>query len=618
MKKLITYNKSFFIAFLISLGLSFAKIAFGQSEPPAGCDASFRDITAISVLPANIPWNNLVVLEANNNGYLTYTWDFGDGSSDTGRTVIHHFPKEGQFLVTLKVYSPNIGVLTVICEDKKSQWITVGPKTGACDASFQPKIICTTSIPPICSVVGFEATQKEYLSYKWDFGDGSIDTGASVNHSFTQEGRYLVTLNVLGKECEASQSQLFTKSGPHFPNPDSTLCTAKLTHSIRGNTVEMQDEIVRMTLVYDGISIHHTWAWGDGTISNGTQKDSHAYAKPGKYLVKVTKTALFNPCYDKPNCKAMPLQLCSQQYTYEVTIGENLETLCAASIAHADSGLKVTFYNGLIIDHFRNDVIERYTWDFGDGTSGEGTKSVHYYSSPGHYKVKLTKTVLIDPCPPLPGDVQCKALPYEVCSKVYEENIYVGASLCKAHFKIDQVGNKITVTTDKASFAIGYAKLDFGDGDVIESGSSYIKATHTYTKAGSYPICFRMATVTDEVLPYVYLPYYCTDTFCDSVTIAEQNLGNQTGISDPTFFQENNVRVYPNPAQNKLAVEVKYAESDLILQVFEESGKKTIEFSGLKTGLQELDIAQLDNGLYFYTLQDKEKIVRKGKIMVSK
>lgn len=616
MKKLITHKKSFLIAFLISMGISFAKIAFGQSMP--GCDASFRDITSMVMLPAKVLLNNTAVLEAVNKDYQQYTWDFGDGTSDTGQTVIHHFPKEGKYLVTLKVFSPNIGMLTVICEDKKSQWISVGISNEVCDASFQPKIICTASIPPICAVVGFEATTKGYSSYSWDFGDGSIDTGAIVSHSFAGEGKYLVTLNVAGKECEASSSQLYTQSGLYIPNPDSALCAAKLKLDVNGRTLNIEDQLVRMTLVADGITVQHTWEWGDGTSETSFQKAGHTYAKSGKYKVKVTKTATYNPCYNNPLCKARIIELCTQTYEYDVEIGEN-GTSCDAAIFHADSGLKVTFYNGLIVDHFENTIIEKYVWDFGDGQSGNGSKVEHRYSQAGTYSVKLTKTIWIDPCPVQPGGIQCKALPYEVCSKTFEKRIQVGTSLCRAGFKIEQKGNRVTVTTDKSHVPIGYAKLDYGDGDVIESSSAFIKGTHTYAKPGTYPICLRIATVPDDILPLVDLLYYCTDTFCDSIIITEdQNLGETTSLSEVQGFSGNNVRIYPNPAQNELNIEVIHSESALTLYIFDAFGRKVKELYDIKSGIHEVDIMQLDNGLYLYTLQDAEKTVKVGKLIVSK
>jgi len=34
---------------------------------------------------------------------LTYSWDFGDGSSEPGATAFHYFVKPGRYVVRLKV-----------------------------------------------------------------------------------------------------------------------------------------------------------------------------------------------------------------------------------------------------------------------------------------------------------------------------------------------------------------------------------------------------------------------------------------------------------------------------------------------------------------------------------
>ena len=57
--------------------------------------------------------------------------------------------------------------------------------------------------------VSFDASQSgdvngDPLTYTWDFGDGSGATGVTVNHSFTDEGSYTVTLTVSDGEASTS------------------------------------------------------------------------------------------------------------------------------------------------------------------------------------------------------------------------------------------------------------------------------------------------------------------------------------------------------------------------------------------------------------------------------
>jgi len=123
--------------------------------------------------------------------------------------------------------------------------------------------------------------------------------------------------------------------------------------------------------------------------------------------------------------------------------------------------------------------IVRYTWSFGDGSSGSGATVAHTYTSQGTYTVRLTvrddegaedqtsRTVTISNRPPWANFSFSPTDPVE------------GAVRFDA-----------SASSDPDGTIEGY-EWDFGDG----STGSGIVATHTYTEAGTYMVTL---TVTDN------------------------------------------------------------------------------------------------------------------------
>lgn len=120
---------------------------------------------------------------------LTYTWDFGDGNSETGESISHTYDAEGEYEVVLSVSdgqvssSSNLTVSVAINQD---------PVAAFTSSSTSGFLILT---------VDFDASttsdpEEHELSYAWDFGDGNTGEGEQVTHSFEQAGTFDVVLTV--------------------------------------------------------------------------------------------------------------------------------------------------------------------------------------------------------------------------------------------------------------------------------------------------------------------------------------------------------------------------------------------------------------------------------------
>jgi len=132
------------------------------------------------------------------NDSLTFSWDFGDGSTGSGPTPTHAYSWGDTFTVILTVSDGNGGSNTVtsmaiITEvndlptaDTGGPYIgTVNQtKTFVGSGSFDPDNQDGTTL------------NDQTLDYSWDFGDTQSGTGVSPIHTYTSVGTFSVSLTV--------------------------------------------------------------------------------------------------------------------------------------------------------------------------------------------------------------------------------------------------------------------------------------------------------------------------------------------------------------------------------------------------------------------------------------
>jgi PKD repeat protein len=117
----------------------------------------------------------------------SYAWDFGDGSTGTGKTASHTYAAAGTYQVRLTITDDQAGTDTAV----DSVTVTA--------PNVPPKAAFTTATDGLSvSVDGSASTDPdgELTSYAWDFGDGGSGTGATASHSFAAAGTYQIALTV--------------------------------------------------------------------------------------------------------------------------------------------------------------------------------------------------------------------------------------------------------------------------------------------------------------------------------------------------------------------------------------------------------------------------------------
>jgi chitinase len=125
---------------------------------------------------------------------VSYTWDFGDGTSGSGVQTSHSFTRSGAFNITL--------VVTDDAGRKASVTVSVNVGGDTPTASF----IFSPERPFAGQTVNFNASAstavagRTIVSYSWSFGDGTTGSGVSPGKSYAVPGTYNVLLTVTDSE----------------------------------------------------------------------------------------------------------------------------------------------------------------------------------------------------------------------------------------------------------------------------------------------------------------------------------------------------------------------------------------------------------------------------------
>jgi len=244
---------------------------FPTNTPPT---AAFSYTPPNPVVGSYVQFNGMSSSDSDGS-IIHYQWSFGDGTTGSGAMISHWFTSGGAFPVTLTVTDDDGAT------DQVTQTVRVGP----------------TNVPPVAS---FTATQMSdgwvqldasgsydpdgtIVSYLWDTGDGSNETGPVVWHRYTSSGPFLVTLTVVDNgSASANTSQLVQLAAANAPP------TAVFTYAPIGSDWFRFDASASSDS--DGFIVSQHWAFGDGTSPQTGISTYHQFPTAGTYLVTLTVT----------------------------------------------------------------------------------------------------------------------------------------------------------------------------------------------------------------------------------------------------------------------------------------------------------------------------------------
>lgn len=159
-----------------------------------GCDSSFTEVALIDIAHPDADFSAFPTFafcppllvdftDLSSPDAVSWFWQFGNGSTSSLQNPSHIYTESGSFSVTLVVTNANGCTDTIFAEDL----INLSGPSG--DFSFFPD---TVGCPPYD--ITFTSTAENVTTYTWDFGDGSLGTGATATHTFNQIGSFIPTL----------------------------------------------------------------------------------------------------------------------------------------------------------------------------------------------------------------------------------------------------------------------------------------------------------------------------------------------------------------------------------------------------------------------------------------
>ncbi len=368
-----------------------------------------------------------------------WSWDFGDGTTGTGEDIVHLFAEPGLYPVTLTISGGQ-------CSDERTKMVhvmdSIPPQPG-CQAMFGYEPEEGLTIQFIDLSMG-----EDIDEYLWDFGDGTISDDQEPEHTFAEQGMYLVSLTIAGEECNSSIEMPVHVMDSVWP-PQG--CHANFHW-------EMMDNLtVQFFNASQGEDIdEYLWDFGDGSFSD-EMDPLHVFPEEGMY--EVSLTIFGDDCQDMKVKNVhvhayQPPQGCQAMFFYEFT--EDPFTLAFIDLSMGD--------------------INAWNWNFGDSTTSVEQNPYHTYAEEGMYMVSLEVT----------GDS---------CNSIIEMPVFVGDSIwppqnCHANFHWNIVGD-LTVQFEDVSQGEDITEWmwDFGNGEV----SYEQNPTYTYSEEGNYEVSLTIS-----------------------------------------------------------------------------------------------------------------------------
>ena len=382
-----------------------------------------------------------------------YAWDFDDGSTGSGETTTHAFDTAGTFTVTLNV-TDDEGLFNTTSRD-----IIVynAPPVATFTESITRPVYTYENITYDAS--GSYDPDGEITAYSWDFDDGTHGTGVEVEHAFTDDGTYAVTLTVTdddGATDSATESKIVFNRAPTVLIKISPIYEWwSVNRTLRFDASTSYD--------LDGSIVSYAWEFGDNSSATGV-KTEHVYTRKGNYTLTLTlidddgafnATSRLVPILNNPPV-AVFTESADEVYTYE------------------------TIYFNATGSYDSDGYIVSYLWDFGDRTAGTGVVVEHAFTKDGNFTVTLT---LIDNENGTGTFAANKTVLNQGPTCIFTESAEIA-------YNDDDITFDASESNDPDGRIVRYL-WDFGDG---MNGTGKI-ITHAYELNGTYTV---MLNVTDN------------------------------------------------------------------------------------------------------------------------
>lgn len=169
--------------------------------------------------------------------------------------------------------------------------VTYGSRYGGAAAGPTAVVVVDHTAGVVPLTVSFDGTgstptDTAIVSYVWDFGDGSSDTGAEVSHEYSTPGTYYATLTVTDEDGYVGVSPVTITITSHAANVPPVV---SITPSAPSGTAPFEVTFTATATDPDGYVTGWLWNFGDGNTST-QQSPTHIYDDPGDYTARLVVT----------------------------------------------------------------------------------------------------------------------------------------------------------------------------------------------------------------------------------------------------------------------------------------------------------------------------------------
>jgi PKD repeat protein len=431
-------------------------------EPTSG-----PSITSVSVNKASAVEDEVLTFNGVTSGSVQkYSWDFnGDGIEDWSSTsspgpVTYAYTTSGVFNARLTVLDSS-GLLGAY---ESTSFVTVTNVPPTPEAGSDVSVIEDEYADFNASGSTDTPSDIFNLTFKWDFGDGTItgwNSTPGASHNYTTDGQYTVTLTV-GDDDGSEQTDTLTVT-VNNQAPEADAGDDKLV----AEDVEVSLEGFGNDTISDVLNLLFKWDFGDGSSQTSWNFDgsaAHTYEQMGDYTVTLSVNDGDVTTTDTAN----------------VTVYNPVPESYVMENKSVDEDTPLAF-TGWGTDNPSDRLDLNYNWNFGDGSSSGwlavSPNTTHIYTEAGVYNATL---VVRD------GDLATG----NATVVVTVNNV---APTAKAGLDIDAEEDEEVYfegsgsDTDSDISTLEF-RWDFGDGSPATTWSTSPSTNHTYTEEGSYKV----------------------------------------------------------------------------------------------------------------------------------
>jgi PKD repeat protein len=210
----------------------------------------------------------------NVNSPNVFTFDFGDGNTQSGNGIISHtYAAPGVYLACMSEIDTMGVVLCTSCLP-----ITVQGNATNCQPNFTYSHSGLDAYF-INQSVAFPNGGVP-VSYAWDFGDGGTSSSAFPHHLYNAVGVYNVCLTVSTSNCTTTYCDSVLIDT--ITNPNGNPCNAQFAFT------QLNPYQISAVVLNPANSLNYSWNFGDGSPLVNQLLTSHAYTNLGSYNVCLT------------------------------------------------------------------------------------------------------------------------------------------------------------------------------------------------------------------------------------------------------------------------------------------------------------------------------------------